>query len=292
MPENPLHTVQVGQADVAAVHIGPEHPLVLIAGPCVIEGETITLRIAEGIAELCARLNMPWIFKASFDKANRTSRSSFRGHGIDEGLRVLARVREQLHVPVTTDIHLPDQAALAADVVDLLQIPAFLCRQTDLLEACGNTGHPVNLKKGQFLSPEELKPALEKTLHAGAPGVLQTERGTSFGYHNLMVDFRSFQTLRRHQWPVIFDATHSVQLPGVTGSSSGGQRRFIPPLVRAACAAGIDGLFLEVHETPERALSDGPNMVPLHALETLLRQAMAFHQLSRSLPALELVDQA
>lgn len=281
------HTVRVGGHP-----IGATHPLVLIAGPCVIEGEAITFRIAEGIANICARLQLPWIFKASFDKANRTSHHSFRGHGIDEGLRILSRVRERFGVPVTTDIHLPEQAQNAAAVVDLLQIPAFLSRQTDLLEACGATGHPVNIKKGQFLSPEELQPALHKALNAGAAGVLQTERGASFGYHNLVVDFRSFQVLRGHGWPVIFDGTHSVQLPGVGGQYSGGQRRFIPSLVRAACAAGVDGIFLEVHEQPEKALSDGPNMVPLSSLEPLLAHALALHRLARSLPTLELHDGA
>ena len=279
---------------IAPVSVGPltlgDGSLTIIAGPCVIESEAMALHLAESIGEICARLGLPLIFKASFDKANRTSGQSRRGPGLEAGLETLHIIRTRLGLPVTTDVHLPEQAAQVAQVVDLLQVPAFLCRQTDLLEACGATGRPVNLKKGQFLSPWELAPAIEKTTRAGASGVLQTERGASFGYQNLVVDMRSLMILRENRLPVVFDATHSVQLPGAGGGQSGGMRSFIPPLVRAAVAAGIDALFLEVHADPAQAWSDGPNMVPLHALEALLLQARALHAAVQVLPPVFLAN--
>jgi 2-dehydro-3-deoxyphosphooctonate aldolase (KDO 8-P synthase) len=248
---------------------GPD--LVCILGPCVLESEDGASRIAEGIATVCARLGVPWIFKASFDKANRSSASSFRGPGLDEGLAQLGRIGRRVGVPLTTDVHLPEQAAAAAEVVDLLQVPAFLCRQTDLLEACGATGRPVNVKKGQFVAPADMAGVVGK-LPAGR--VMLTERGASFGYNNLVVDYRSLPTMRALGVPVCFDATHSVQLPG-GGATTGGDRRWVPYLARAAAAVGIDALFMEVHDRPEDALSDGPNMVRLSDLEALLRSVLA-----------------
>jgi 2-dehydro-3-deoxyphosphooctonate aldolase (KDO 8-P synthase) len=253
--------------------------LVCILGPCVLEPGDRALRIGHGIAEICARLGVRWVFKASFDKANRSSRGSFRGPGLDEGLRELARIRAALGVPVTTDIHLPEQAAPAADVVDLLQIPAFLCRQTDLLFAAADTGRPVNVKKGQFVAPADMAGVVGKL----RPGLtMLTERGASFGYNNLVVDMRSLPTMRGLGVPVCFDATHSVQMPG--GPTTGGDRRWIAPLARAAVAVGIDALFAEVHDDPAEALSDGPNMVPLNALEPLLRQVLAVREVVGGLP--------
>lgn len=284
----PEHVIVPTPVQVGTVRVGGGGPLCIIAGPCVVEGEAITRRIAARLVDICGHLGLPLIFKASFDKANRTSGSGFRGIGMGDALDILAGIGAEFHLPITTDVHLPDQAEAVAARVDLLQIPAFLCRQTDLLEACAATGKPVNLKKGQFLSPWELKPALEKLKAAGAVGILQTERGTSFGYQNLVVDFRSFQVLRAHGVPVVFDATHSVQLPGASGGKSGGQRTYIPGLVRAAVAAGIDALFLEVHEDPTVALSDGPNMVPLDALQALLTQARDLHACAQTLPPLVL----
>lgn len=280
---------------ITPVAVGPvlvgDGRLTLIAGPCVIESDDMALRLAESLAEICARLDLSLIFKASFDKANRTSGQSRRGPGLEAGLETLHTIRRRLGLPVTTDVHLPEQAVAVAQAVDLLQVPAFLCRQTDLLEACGATGKPVNLKKGQFLSPWELAPAIEKASRAGAAGVLQTERGVSFGYQNLVVDMRSLMILRENRRPVVFDATHSVQLPGAGGGKSGGMRSFIPPLVRAAVAAGIDALFLEVHPEPALAWSDGPNMVPLPALEGLLLQARALHTCVQTLPPVFLVNE-
>ncbi len=254
---------------VSGVEIGRggDRPLVFILGPCVLEPDDRALRIGEGIAAVCARLGVPWIFKASFDKANRTSRTSFRGPGIDDGLAQLDRIRSALGVPVTTDIHLPEQAAVAAAVVDLLQIPAFLCRQTDLLEAAADTGLPVNVKKGQFVAPADMANVVAK-MKGGGPLML-TERGATFGYNNLVVDFRALPIMSALGVPVCFDATHSVQTPG--GPTTGGDRRHIAPLARAAVAVGIDALFMEVHDRPEEALSDGPNMLRLADLEGLMR---------------------
>jgi 2-dehydro-3-deoxyphosphooctonate aldolase (KDO 8-P synthase) len=257
-----MSPVSVGNLTVG----GPD--LVFILGPCVIEGEERTRRIAAGIAEVCARLGVPWIFKASFDKANRTSRGSYRGPGLD-GLELLARVRAEVGVPVTTDVHLPGQAAVVGSVVDLLQVPAFLCRQTDLLLACGETGRPVNVKKGQFVAPEDMAGVVGKL----PPGrVILTERGATFGYHDLVVDFRSLPTMRALGAPVCFDATHSVQTPG--GPVTAGQRRFVPHLARAAAAVGIDALFAEVHDSPAEARSDAANQWPLAELEPLLAMVL------------------
>ena len=245
--------------------------LFLIAGPCVIENERLCLQVAAALKKACAQLGIFYVFKASFDKANRTSAKSFRGPGFDEGLRVLGKVREQLGVPVLTDIHTETQAAVAGEVVDILQIPAFLCRQTDLIEAAVATGQIVNLKKGQFLSPGEMGQVVEKAKSAGAKKILLTERGTTFGYNNLVADMRSIPIMKLFGFPVVFDATHSVQMPGAGGNKSGGQREFAPVLARAALAAGANGLFIETHPQPGRALSDGPNMIPLAEMPALLR---------------------
>ena len=244
--------------------------LVLIAGPCVIESEKLCLRIAETLASMIQRLPITYIFKASYDKANRTSTKSFRGPGLESGLKVLARVKRELRVPVLTDVHTEIGAQAAAEVVDILQIPAFLCRQTDLIEAAVRTGRIVNIKKGQFLSPTEMGKVVEKATAAGGDKLLVTERGTTFGYNNLVADMRSIPIMRSFGFPVIFDATHSVQLPGGGGDKSSGQREFAPVLARCAVAAGADGLFIETHPSPDTALSDGPNMIPLRDMPGLL----------------------
>jgi len=248
--------------------------LTLIAGPCVIESEKLCLQVADTLARACRRLGVFYVFKASYDKANRTSGKSFRGPGLEAGLEVLGRVREKIGVPVLTDVHTESQASLAAEVVDILQIPAFLCRQTDLIEAAAATGRIVNLKKGQFLSPLEMGQVVGKAVAAGARRILVTERGTTFGYNNLVADMRSIPILRRSGFPVIFDATHSVQLPGGGGDKSGGQREFAPVLARSALAAGANGLFFETHPQPDQALSDGPNMIPLGEMPALLKQLL------------------
>lgn len=245
--------------------------LFLIAGPCVIENEKLCLQVASSLKPVCARAGIYYVFKASFDKANRTSGKSFRGPGLEEGLKVLAKVRAELEVPVLTDVHNEVQAAAAAEVVDILQIPAFLCRQTDLIEAAVATGKIVNLKKGQFLSPAEMGRVAEKAKLAGGRKILLTERGASFGYNNLVADMRSIPIMKSFGCPVVFDATHSVQLPGGGGDKSGGQREFAPVLARAAIAAGANGVFIETHPQPEKALSDGPNMIPLKEMPSLLK---------------------
>jgi len=254
------------------VTIGAGGPFALIAGPCVIESRESVLRHAERIRDVAARVGVPFVFKCSFDKANRTSLKSYRGVGIDRGLEILAEARREVGVPVLTDVHEAAQARPVAAVVDALQTPAFLCRQTDfILEVC-SVGKPVNLKKGQFLSPGEMASVVEKAVSSGNRRVMVCERGFSFGYRNLVSDMRSLVILRETGVPVVFDATHSVQLPGGQGSASGGERQFIPPLARAAVAVGIDALFMEVHEDPDYALSDGPNNLPLDQLEGLLRE--------------------
>ena len=260
------------------VTVGGGAPLTLIAGPCVIEGPERTLRIGRAVAEIATRLGMPYVFKASFDKANRSSFSAFRGPGLTEGLRILADIKQELGVPVLSDIHEMGQVVPAAQVLDVLQIPAFLCRQTDLLHAAAQSGLPVNVKKGQFLSPTEMKNVVDKLEQSGCRSIMLTERGSSFGYNNLVVDMRSLAILRSYGYPVVFDATHSVQLPGGGGDRSAGQREFVPVLARAAAAVGIDALFLEVHDDPAQALSDGPNMVPVGELEALLTQVLAVDQ--------------
>ena len=257
------------------IAIGGGHSFVLIAGPCVIESEAHATSLAEQLADIARRARVPFVFKASFDKANRTSGTSFRGPGLDEGLRVLAAIKSRCHVPVLTDIHEPQQARAAADVADILQIPAFLCRQTDLLVAAAKTGRIVNIKKGQFLAPDDVKHAVAKVVAAGNPRVLVTERGASFGYHNLVVDMRAFPIIRAQGVPVVFDVTHSLQLPGGGDGMTAGQAEFIEPLASAGVAAGVDGVFLEVHEEPARAKSDAQNALRLDALEPLLRRLTA-----------------
>ena len=247
-------------------------PLGLIGGPCVIESEAHALSLAERISAITSRRGVPFVFKASFDKANRTSLNAFRGPGIDEGLRILERVKRELGLPVLTDVHEAAQAAPAAKIADALQIPAFLSRQTDLLVAAARTGRPINLKKGQFLAPQDMRHAIAKVAASGNDQVVVTERGVTFGYNNLVVDMRSFPLLRRLGAPVIFDVTHSVQLPGDANGASGGQPEFIVPLASAGVAAGIDGLFLEIHDAPTKAKSDGSNACPLDELEPLLER--------------------
>jgi 2-dehydro-3-deoxyphosphooctonate aldolase (KDO 8-P synthase) len=250
---------------------GLDKPLFLIAGPCVVESLELQLETAHRLKEVCGRLGVPLIFKSSYDKANRSSGKSFRGPGMEQGLAILAEVRMQVGVPVLTDVHSIDEVEAAAAAVDVLQTPAFLCRQTDFIRAVASAGRPVNIKKGQFLSPQEMKNVVEKAREAsGRDNVLVCERGYSFGYGNLVSDMRSLAIMRNTGCPVVFDATHSVQLPGGLGQASGGQREFIPVLARAAVASGISGLFMETHPQPERALSDGPNAWPLHLVEPLL----------------------
>jgi len=254
------------------LRIDLEHRLFLMAGPCVIESRDHVLFMADALKKIASENDVPLIFKASFDKANRSSIHSFRGVGIDEGLKLLAEVRKNVAVPVLTDIHEADQAAPAAEVIDVLQIPAFLCRQTDLIVAAAKTGKIVNVKKGQFLAPWEMKNVVVKAREAGNERVILTERGASFGYNNLIVDFRSFPIMQGFGCPVVLDVTHSLQLPGAQGDKSGGQPQYIPHLARGAVAAGVDGLFMEVHDNPAKALSDGPNALDLSLLPKLLAQ--------------------
>ena len=256
-----------------------------IAGPCVIEDQAVTLTVARHLAALSRELDLPLLFKASFDKANRTSVESFRGPGMATGLEILARVKAETGLPVISDIHHPDQAAPAAEVLDVLQIPAFLCRQTDLLVAAGRTMKPVNVKKGQFMAPHDVGPILGKVKSTGNDQVWLTERGASFGYNNLVVDMRSIGIMRSFGVPVVFDATHSVQLPGGLGTASGGDRAHAPALARAAVAAGADAVFMEVHPDPDHALCDGPNSLPLQEIGPLLKQLKAIHDLVRENPS-------
>ncbi|WP_035383607.1 3-deoxy-8-phosphooctulonate synthase [Ferriphaselus sp. R-1] len=250
---------------------GLDHPLFLIAGPCVIESEQMALDTAGQLQEICAALNLPFIYKSSYDKANRSSGKSFRGFGMEEGLRILSEVKRQLGVPVLTDVHTEEEIEPVAAVVDVLQTPAFLCRQTDFIHAVARCGKPVNIKKGQFLSPWDMKNVVDKAREAGgADNIMVCERGASFGYNNLVSDMRSLAVMRGTDCPVVFDATHSVQLPGGQGTASGGQREFVPVLARAAVAAGISGLFMETHPNPAQAMSDGPNAFPLGHLKELL----------------------
>ena len=251
--------------------VGLDHPLFLIAGPCVVESETLQVDVAGRLKEICKSLHIPFVFKSSYDKANRSSHASFRGPGIEEGLRILAEVRRQVGVPVLTDIHEVDEIAQVAPVVDVLQTPAFLCRQTDFIQAVASAGKPVNIKKGQFLAPEDMLQVVAKARAAsGIDNIMVCERGASFGYHNLVSDMRSLAIMRATNCPVVFDATHSVQLPGGQGTTSGGQREFVPVLARAAVAAGVAGVFMETHPDPAKALSDGPNAWPLGRMRELL----------------------
>jgi 2-dehydro-3-deoxyphosphooctonate aldolase (KDO 8-P synthase) len=257
---------------------GPDQPLLLIAGPCVIESEDLCLRIADRLKALAARLPVQVVFKASYDKANRTSGSSFRGPGLDEGLAVLEKVRAVTGLPVTTDVHLPEQATAAGGVCDMLQVPAFLCRQTDLLLAAAATGKAVNVKKGQFVAPADMKHVVAKLLAGGCRDVLLCERGTFFGYGRLVNDFTGLPLMRALGVPVIFDATHSVQQPASLGEATGGDRDLVEPLARAAAAVGIDGLFFETHPDPDRSPSDGPTMVPLDALPAVVERVLRIHE--------------
>jgi 2-dehydro-3-deoxyphosphooctonate aldolase (KDO 8-P synthase) len=261
--------------------IGGGSPFVLIAGPCVIESEQHAFDLAGRLTDIAQRARVPFIFKASYDKANRTSNRSFRGPGLDEGLRVLAGVKSRFNVPILTDIHEPAQADAAAGVADVLQIPAFLCRQTDLLVAAARTGRIVNIKKGQFLAPDDVKHAIAKVVDAGNPRVVVTERGTSFGYHNLVVDMRAFPMMRAQGVPVVFDVTHSLQLPGGGDGVTAGQAEYIETLASAGVAAGVDGIFLEVHEEPSRAKSDAQNALRLDKLEPLLGRLLAFDAIAK-----------
>ncbi len=263
------------EISIGGIKIGADRPLILIAGPCVIESESATLRHAERLMTICNGLSMPLIFKASYDKANRTSIGAYRGPGLKDGLKILAKVKESLGLPIISDIHSIEQIAPAAEVLDVLQIPAFLCRQTDLLVAAARSGRVINVKKGQFLAPWDMKNVAAKLAASGNENIILTERGASFGYNNLVVDMRSFPVMRSTGYPVVFDATHSVQLPGGQGDSSGGQREFVEYLSRAAVATGIDGIFMEVHEDPDQALCDGPNSIQLSELPTLLKKLRA-----------------
>jgi 2-dehydro-3-deoxyphosphooctonate aldolase (KDO 8-P synthase) len=259
------------EISIATMRLGGNRPLVLIAGPCVIENESATLRHAERLMTICNALSIPLIFKASYDKGNRTSVNAYRGPGLREGLAILRKVKDALGVAVVSDIHSIEQVAPAAEVLDVLQIPAFLCRQTDLLVAAAKTGRVINVKKGQFLAPWDMKNVAGKIAASGNENIILTERGASFGYNNLVVDMRSFPVMRASGYPVVFDATHSVQLPGGQGDSSGGQREFVEYLSRAAVATGVDGIFMEVHEDPDKALCDGPNSISLAELPMLLK---------------------
>jgi len=267
---------------LGSLRLGADHALFLIAGPCVIESESHARKIAESVAKIAADAGVPCIFKASYDKANRSSVNSFRGPGLTEGLRILGKIKSDLKLTILTDIHELSHASPAAEVADVLQIPAFLARQTDLLVAAGKTGRVINIKKPQFVSPADMKNAIEKVGSTGNTKIILTERGSSFGYQNLVVDFRGIPQMKKFGYPVVFDATHAVQLPGGQGHSSGGQPEFIEPLARAAVAAGVDGLFLETHDNPAAALSDGSNALPLAQLPALLARMKALATLVRS----------
>ncbi len=271
---------------------GLDQPIFLIAGPCVVESEQLALDSAGQLKEICERLNIPFIYKSSFDKANRSSHTSFRGPGMEEGLRILSEVRRQIGVPVLTDVHEDTPLAEVAAVVDVLQTPAFLCRQTNYIQAVARQGKPVNIKKGQFLAPWDMKNVVEKARAVGNDQIMVCERGVSFGYNNLVSDMRALAVMRDTGCPVVFDATHSVQLPGGQGSSSGGQREFVPVLARAAVAAGVAGLFMETHPEPEKALSDGPNAWPLPRMAELLETLKALDEIvkARGFPEQELMQ--
>jgi 2-dehydro-3-deoxyphosphooctonate aldolase (KDO 8-P synthase) len=263
----PPHDISLG-----SLHLGTGNPLFLIAGPCVIESEAHARKMAEKVSKIAADAGVPYIFKASYDKANRSSVKAFRGPGLQEGLRILAKIKAELNLPILTDIHESSQAQPAAEVCDILQIPAFLARQTDLLLAAAKTGRIINVKKPQFVSPWDMANVVEKIASTGNKDIILTERGASFGYQNLVVDMRSFPILQKLGYPIVFDVTHSVQLPGGQGHASGGQPEFIEPLARAGVAAGVDGIFLETHDNPSEALSDGPNALPLSQLPALLKR--------------------
>ena len=271
-----MNTVQVGNFS-----IGNGQPLALLAGPCVLEGQDRCLLIGRTIKEITGRLGIPYVFKASFDKANRSSFNGFRGPGLKKGLEMLQTIKDELQVPIVTDVLTEEQIEPVAKVADIIQIPAFLCRQTDLLYAAAQSGAVVNVKKGQFMAPGDMRNVVDKLHEGGCSQILLTERGASFGYNNLVVDMRTFPIMRSFGYPVVFDGTHSVQLPGGAGTCSAGNREFVPNLVRAAVGAGVDALFMEVHDNPEEALCDGPNMVYLDKLEDLLKDALAIHEVVR-----------
>jgi 2-dehydro-3-deoxyphosphooctonate aldolase (KDO 8-P synthase) len=276
--------VQIGE-----IRVGLDAPIFVIAGPCVIESEEMTLNIAKSLKDMGEELSIPIIFKASYDKANRSSKDSFRGLGVDRGLEVLSLVKSETGMPVLTDVHSAEEVEKVASVVDMLQTPAFLCRQTDFIRTVAATGLPVNIKKGQFLSPGEMKEVVNKAKDAsGQNNILVCERGASFGYNNLISDMRSLAIMRETECPVVFDATHSVQLPGAKGTASGGQREFVPVLARSAVAAGISGIFMETHPDPDKALSDGPNAWPLGRMKELLKQLKEIDDLVKSRPFVEL----
>lgn len=266
---------------VADFSIGSGQPLALLAGPCVLESMERCLYIGRTIKEITQRLGISYVFKASFDKANRSSFNGFRGPGLEKGLEMLKAIKEELQVPIVTDIHKESQVSPVAEVADVLQIPAFLCRQTDLLYEAAQSGRVVNVKKGQFMAPQDMRNVVDKLHEGGCSQMLLTERGASFGYNNLVVDMRSFPIMRAFGYPVVFDATHSVQLPGGAGTCSAGNREYVEPLTRAAVGAGVDALFMEVHDNPEEALCDGPNMIYLDKLEGLLKDALAIHEIVR-----------
>ncbi len=268
---------------VKDIEIGGNNPVILIAGPCQLESLDHARMMTEKIAEACAPTDTKFIFKASFDKANRTSVDAIRGMGMDAGLEVLGRIRDEFGVPVLTDVHLPEQCKPVSEVCDVLQIPAFLCRQTDLLEAAGKTGRAINIKKGQFLAPHDIGKVAEKVSNTGNNRILLTERGTSFGYNTLVNDFRGLPIMAQTGYPLIFDATHSVQQPGGQGGSTGGQREFVAPLAKAACAIGVAGIFIETHQDPDTAPSDGPNMLPVYELSDLIKQLRDFDALAKGL---------
>ena len=279
---NSISLPSVKEVRIGPVTLGGRRPLALIAGPCVIESEGACLEVAARLKELTRSLGIPLIFKSSYDKANRSSLSSFRGPGLDRGLKVLDRVKRELEIPVLSDVHRFEEVKEAAQVLDVLQVPAFLCRQTDFVLAVAQAGKGVNVKKGQFLAPWDLQNIVEKIESAGNRSILLTERGASFGYNNLVADMRALVIMRQTGYPVIYDVTHSLQLPGGLGTSSGGQREYIPPLARAGVAAGIDGLFMEVHPNPSEALCDGPNSQPLKEVGPLLEQLMALDRVVKT----------
>lgn len=265
------------EINIGDIKLGGNNSLVIIAGPCVIENEDVVFYTAERLKEICSGLGLPLLFKSSYDKANRTSLSSFRGPGMEKGLKILSDVRSRFNMPVISDVHSIEEVKLASQVLDALQVPAFLSRQTDLILSASFAGKPVNIKKGQFLAPWDVKNIIDKFISTGNQNLFITERGTSFGYNNLVVDFRGLPIMRSFGYPVLFDVTHSLQLPGGQGSSSGGQREFAEPLARAAVAVGVDGIFMEVHPDPDRALCDGPNMIPIDSVPELLRTIKDIH---------------
>ena len=279
---NPIFLPAVKEVHIGAVTLGGQNPMVLIAGPCVIESEDACLEVAGRLKEMTRSLGIPLIFKSSYDKANRSSLRSYRGPGLRRGLEVLGRIKREMSIPVLSDVHRFEEVQEAAEVLDVLQVPAFLCRQTDFVAAIAEAGKAVNVKKGQFLAPWDMKNVVEKIESAGNRSILLTERGASFGYNNLVADMRALVIMRRMGYPVIYDVTHSLQLPGGLGTSSGGQREYIPALARAGVAAGVDGLFMEVHPNPSEALCDGPNSQPLEELGPLLEQLMAVDRIVKT----------